>query len=180
VGCAVTVAVDVAKLATDNAMVIIPVTVVLVLAGVLIGFFLRRRGLEQAVEELTEAPTFADKAARKVFSTRTATNYGDQQQAHALRSEEHARAVARVLGNDREAGDIVRALVFDHFLFTERVDARITHKEVAVRLELDLRFERLRSEFGAEMRAAVEGSQTAVFKKIDLIFDKLDELQRRA
>jgi hypothetical protein len=58
-----------------------------------------------------------------------------------------------------------------------RIDARIEHKAIDENLKQDIRFEKFRNEVGAEIRHAVSGSQTAIFEKIDLLFDKIGELQ---
>jgi len=59
----------------------------------------------------------------------------------------------------------------------KRIDARIEHKAIDENLKQDIRFEKFRNEVGAEIRHAVSGSQTAIFAKIDLLFDKIGELQ---
>ena len=74
-----------------------------------------------------------------------------------------------------------RASVEDTFdtsmRFQARVDARIEHKAIDENLKQDIRFEKFRNEIGAEIRGAVAGSQTAIFNKIDILFEKLGELQ---
>lgn len=168
---------DAVKIIADNPVTAVAICAALVLGGVLVGFFLRRKASEQALVELLDVHDAGRMIAEKVVPTKTFKNAADHQSAYTLDSNDFAKATGRVVENDRCVGDSIRRAVFDHPMFNERADARFAHRAIGEKMEQELRFEKFRNEVGSEIRHAVSGSQTAIFAKIDLLFDKIGELQ---
>lgn len=169
---------DLAKVILDNPITVVAVVVIILLAGLLVGFFFRRKASEQALEELLEVRDAGRKIAEKVIPTKQFENAADHQSAYTLRSEPFAKATGRVIENDHEVGEKIRRIVFDHPMFIERTDARIAHKSIYEKLDQELRFEKFRNEIGAEIRATVAGSQTAIFKRFDDLLEQVGEIRR--
>lgn len=174
------------KLLADNAMILVPATALLVIVGIFLGFFFRRKGLDQAVEEITSCPSFGPRAARVVFATSVATEYGDGQQAHAFRDPRFGDTVQGVIKKNTEVREEIIKVLAGSKELPNLIGDIVTHKlnqrsreESAL---LDLRFEKLQSEISQNVRDQMSASQTMLLteirRAIDMISGVRDDLGR--
>lgn len=141
------------------------ILLVVMLGGILLGFFFRRHAAEETAKEILATPQFSDAAHAERIK-----GYRDQlfpeTVARSIRCDTEVQSeIVKVLANSRPFYDLV----------DDRIEHRRRARADADRAELDLRFERVKAEIVGEVNKSFSASSTAIFKRFDDLAKRIDE-----
>lgn len=140
------------------------ILLIVMLSGIFLGFFFRRHAAEQSAKEILATPQFEQAA--------------EAERQKGYRDQKFAQTTAKCIERDSEVqGSILRFLA-NSLPFYAILDDRFAHKikrhEDESRTDLDLRFERFKSEMVGEVNKNLSASSTAIFKRFDDLADRID------
>ena len=152
------------EFATQYPLFVGGILLIVMLSGIFLGFFFRRHAAEQSAKEILATPQFI-KAA-------------DEQKEAAFRDPKFAQTVAHAVERDSEVQVSILKLLANSLPFYNLLDDRFAHKmrrhEEDSKNDLDLRFERFKSEMVGEVNKNLSASSTAIFKRFDDLADRID------
>lgn len=142
--------------ATANPLVIAGLCLVLLLGGIFLGFFFRRRASEEAASEILATPQFIKAAQNQKEEAFRDPKFIDTVRLAIVKDVETQREIIKVVVCSKEFADMIGDVV-DH------KKRRQAAEESA---QLDLRFERLRSEISQNVREQMGASQSMLLSEI--------------